>query len=191
MENSFLRHINSIVDVPQDQQEKFCKLVSDKHIKKGDYFLREGELSKTIAFVKKGLFRYYYIDYEGNEFTKDFFAKNTILISYSSMLEQRGSYFFIQALEDSELEEIDYFKAQKLMAEHPCWNAFLVVHLQGVLGKKVERERELLMFDAEDRYRKFLEQYPGIDTRVKQHMIASYLGIMPQSLSRIRKNMKR
>ncbi len=85
---------------------------------------------------------------------------------------------------------IDYFKYQKLFTEHPCWNKFLVVQLQKALAMKTERERELLLFNAEQRYRKFLQQFPKLDTRVKQHIIASYLRITPESLSRIRRKME-
>jgi len=187
MEFDSINYIKSIVKIPEAQIVKARSLVSIKQIKKDEYFLREGRFPKTIAFVKSGLFRYFYIDDKGNEFTKGFYLRNSFLLSYSAILEERGSYFAIQALEDSEIEAIDFIESQKLFAEHPCWNVFLVAYLQKILAMKVERERELLLFDAKQRYRKFLIQFPGLDSRIKQHMIASYLGIMPQSLSRIRK----
>ena len=129
MESYFLRHIKSFVSIPQEQADKFRALVSTKQVRKGDCFLREGELSRTIAFVKSGLFRYYYNDREGNELTKGFFVENSILVSFSAIFENRGSHFSIQALEDSDIETIDYQKSQLLAAEHPCWNAFLVRQL--------------------------------------------------------------
>ncbi len=190
MDYNFINYIKSIIDVPKEQENKFCSLISVKHIKKGEIFLSEGQSARTIAFIKSGLFRYYYIDNKGNEFTKGFFVENSVLISYSAILEKRSSYFTIQALENSEIEIIDYIKSQKLFTEHPCWNSFLVVQLQKALIMKVERERELLLFDAEQRYRAFLQQFPNLEKRIKQHMIASYLGITPQTLSRIRKKMK-
>jgi len=155
MNYAFINYIKSIVDIPTEQENKFCALTSVRNIKKGEYFLREGKLSRTIAFVKSGLFRYYYIDNEGNELTKGFFVENSILISYSAMLKQRGSYFAIQALENSDIESIDSFESQKLSTEHPCWNSFLVIYLQKILAMKVEREREFLLFDAQHRYEKF------------------------------------
>ena len=190
MKYNFINYIKSIVEIPQEQENKFCSLISIEHIKKGDNFLREGQLAKTIAFVKSGLFRYYYIDKKGNEFTKGFFVENSVLVSYSSILEKRSSYFTIQALENSKIEIIDYIKSQKLFTVHPCWNKFLVVQLQKALIMKTEREREFLLFDAEQRYRAFLQQFPELEIRVKQHIIASYLRITPESLSRIIKKMK-
>lgn len=191
MNYNFINYIKSIVDVPQEQENKFCSLISIQPIKKGKNFLNEGQPAKTIAFVKSGLFRYYYIDKKGNEFTKGFFIENSVLVSYGSILEKRGSYFTIQALENSIIEIIDYIESQKLFIEHPCWNKFLVVQLQKALIMKTEREREFLLFDAEQRYRAFLQQFPELDSRVTQHIIASYLRITPESLSRIKRKMKR
>jgi len=190
MNYSFINYIKSIVDIPQEQENNFSSLISIKRIRKGEIILSEGQQAKTIAFVKSGLFRYYYVDKKGNEFTKDFFVENSVLVSYNSIIEKRGSYFTIQALENSEIEIIDYIKSQKLFTEHPCWNKFLVVQLQKALLMKTEREREFLLFDAEQRYRVFLQRFPKLDIRVKQHIIASYLRITPESLSRIRRKME-
>lgn len=187
MDYSFIKYIKSIVDIPKEQENKFCSLISIKQIKKGENLLNEGQSSRTIAFIKSGLFRYYYIDNKGNEFTKGFFIENSVLTSYSAILEKRSSYFTIQALENSEIEIIDYIKSQKLFVEHPCWNSFLVVQLQKALIMKEEREREFLLFDAEQRYRAFLQQFPNLEKRIKQNIIASYLRLAPESLSRIRK----
>jgi len=187
MDYSFINYIKSIVDIPKEQENKFCSLISIKQIKKGENFLNDCQSSRTIAFVKSGLFRYYYINNKGNEFTKGFFVENSVLTSYSAILEKRSSYFTIQALENSEIEIIDYIKSQKLFMEHPCWNSFLVVQLQKALIMKEEREREFLLFDAEQRYRAFLQQFPNLEKRIKQHIIASYLRLAPESLSRIRK----
>ena len=186
MDYNFINYIKSIVDIPIEQENKFCSLISVKKIIKGENFLSEGQSPRTIAFIKSGLFRYYYIDNKGNEYTKGFFVENSVLTSYSAILEKRSSYFTIQALENSEIEIIDYIKSQKLFVEHPCWNSFLVVQLQKALIMKEEREREFLLFDAEQRYRAFLQQFPNLEKRIKQHIIASYLRIAPESLSRIR-----
>jgi CRP-like cAMP-binding protein len=189
MKPSFIKFIKTITKIPKDQEEKFCALLSEKPIKKDDSFIRTGEYPKTIGFVKEGLFRYYYMNHEGIEFTKGFFVENTIISSYSAILENRGSYFTIEALEDSIIEQVSYDKFKVLFSQHPCWNQFLVPVLQKGYIVKEEREREFLLYDAEQRYKAFLKKYPGLDQRLKKNIIASYLGIMPESLSRIRKKM--
>jgi CRP-like cAMP-binding protein len=189
MASPFIDFIKAITCVPEEQEKKFRVLVSEKHIKKEDNFIRTGEYPKTIGFVKEGLFRYYYTNDEGIEFTKGFFVENTVISSYSAILENRGSYFTIEALEDSVIEQVNYNQFNALFSEHPCWNEFLLPVIQKGYIVKEEREREFLLYDAERRYRAFLKKYPGLERRIKKQIIASYLGITPESLSRIRNKM--
>lgn len=189
MKSSFIKFIKTLTKIPREQEEKFCALISEKQIRKDDIFIHAGEYPKTIGFVIEGLFRYFYTNNEGVEFTKGFFMDNTIISSYSAILENRGSYFTIEAMEDSIIEQVNYEKFNALFSEHPCWNKFLLPVIQKGYIVKEEREREFLLYDAEQRYRAFLKKYPGLDQRIKKQIIASYLGIMPESLSRIRKKM--
>ncbi len=112
-----------------------------------------------------------------------------MLISYSAIIQNRGSYFTAQAIEDSEIEVVNYDRLLDLFSEWEGWNKFLVAMLQKVFFVKEERERQFLLFDAEKRYRSFLEQFPNLDKRISQHLIASYLRITPESLSRLRRKM--
>lgn len=186
-ESGFIQLINTITDLPSDQEDKFRALLSVENIKKGDHFVRAGRTSRSIAFVKKGLFRYFYTTEDGVELTKGFFDDNSVLSAYDAILENSPAHYTIEALEDSIIERVDYDKFHQLFSEAPCWNEFLVTLLQKGYLAKVRREREFLLMDAEQRYRAFLERYPGLEERIKQHVIASYIGITPESLSRIRK----
>lgn len=186
---TFIKFIKSITKVPKKQEEKFIALLTERKVKKNENLIRAGEYPKTIGFVNEGLFRYFYTNHEGVEFTKGFFMENTIISSYSAILENRGSYFTIEALEDSVIEQVSYDKFNELFSEHPCWNQFLLPVIQKGYIVKEEREREFLLYNAESRYKAFLKKYPGLDQRIKKHIIASYLGITPESLSRIRNKM--
>lgn len=108
--------------------------------------------------------------------------------AYDAVLENKPSYFTIEALENSIIESVSYDSFIDLFSEHPCWNDFLVALLQKGSLAKVTRERELLLLDATQRYENFLKRYPDLEKRVRQNIIASYLGIAPEPLSRIRKN---
>jgi len=79
MEYDSINYMKSIVEIPEAQAVKARSLVSIKQVKKDEYFLREGQFPKTIAFVKSGLFRYFYIDDKGNEFTKGFYLRNVTI----------------------------------------------------------------------------------------------------------------
>lgn len=184
----FIEIIKSITELPQDQEEKFKKLITIQPINKGDDYIRAGESARKIAFVREGLFRYYYTSEDGVEYTKGFFDQNSVLSAYDAILEGKPSYFTIESLEESIIESVSYDPFVKLFDEDPCWNEFLVALLQKGYLAKVTRERELLLLDATQRYENFLDRYPDLENRVKQNIIASYLGIAPESLSRIRKN---
>jgi CRP-like cAMP-binding protein len=186
---NLIQAIKSIVDLPVDQESKLLDLGKEVALKKGDNFISEGEVPKKFAFINKGLFRYYYVDRKGNEFTKGFFEENVFLSSYSAMSAGRESFFSIEALEDSSLVVFEYSHWKELFKKHNCWSLLLIAILEKGFTKKETREREFLLLDAEERYRSFLQNYPGLEQRVKQHMIASYLGITNVALSRVRKKM--
>jgi len=177
-----------LANAPSDQIEMILHIATLKEFSKGEYFIREGEIPNKFAYNCRGLFRYY-IDSDGNDFTKGFFPANTIISSYSAMIHNRGSYFNIEALEDSTLLIINFDDWQHLFKGHVCWKTFLIAMLETGYCTKETRERKFLLCDAETRYRSFLNNFPDLDKRIKQHYIASYLGITPVALSRIRKKM--
>lgn len=152
-------------------------------------FLREGAIPNKIGIVKKGLFRYYYLTQEGKEFTKVFMKEGDIISSYSSMIAGEKSYYTIEALEKSEIIEISQYQWNKLRNLNSKWDKFLIAFLEKGYRIKEKREREFLLMDSEKRYKSFLEEYPQLENRLKQYMLASYLGITPIALSRIRRKM--
>ncbi|MBB2181469.1 Crp/Fnr family transcriptional regulator [Lachnospiraceae bacterium MD1] len=178
-------------EAPPEEVDKAMKLFYPVAIKKGEYFVRNGEYARKIGLIQSGLFRYYYIDKKGVEYTKGFAAENHFVISYSSMLLNQPSGFSIQALEDSHIYCINYTDWLQLLEGHPCWQVIARKTIEKVYVMKETREREFLLEDAKTRYQSFLESYPGLSDRIKQYHIASYLGISPVSLSRIRKKLKK
>jgi CRP-like cAMP-binding protein len=102
------------------------------------------------------------------------------------MIKNRPSYYTIEALEDSHILTFNYGQWKSLYDHHSCWSKVLLAILEKGYIKKEAREREFLLFSAEERYRSFLDEYPHLENRIKQHQIASYLGITPVALSRIR-----
>ncbi len=186
---TLIQTIQAQASLPAEAALSLAALSTPRYLKKGDHFIRAGEVPKHFAFIQTGLFRYYYLDEQGNEFTKAFFTENAFLSSYSAMVLQRPSYFSIEALEDAHLHAIAFADWQTLRQQDGRWNELLLAILQKAFIKKEERERQFLLFDAEKRYRLFLQDNPGLDQRVNQRLIASYLGITPVALSRIRKKM--
>ncbi|WP_343624233.1 Crp/Fnr family transcriptional regulator [Flavobacterium lindanitolerans] len=174
--------------IPEKQAAELLSISRTKSISRGEDYISAGQTPKTFAIVINGLFRYYYIDEKGNEFTKGFIPAATVLSAYSAMRYETSSFFYIQALEDSEILEIDYKKWLLLQQEDSFWDKFLIQALEKGYFIKEKRERELLLLDAEARYKIFTTEFPDLEKRIKLQIVASYLGIQPESLSRIRKN---
>lgn len=188
--SNFEKTLNSITIFPDEQLKKIIALSKIRKIKKDECFIREGEFPKSFAYVYSGLFRYYYTNNKGNDFTKGFFFENSFISSYSAMILNRESYFSIEALEDAEIIEIDYEKWKTLLSNELVWHKLLLALIEKGYCIKESREREFLLFSAEERYKSFLKSFPYQQKRIKQHFIASYLGISPVSLSRIRKKLE-
>jgi len=188
-ENHATQIVKSMTRASDNQVADIMAISRLMEIKKGHHFVSAGDIPRNFAFVMRGLFRYFYMDEKGNEFTKGFFQENSVISSYSALIENRESFFTIEALENSLVLIVDYLEWKDLLKNDPTWHQFLIRMLEKGYCTKEAREREFLLFDAEARYKSFLKRYPGLDSRIKQHLIASYIGITPVALSRIRKKM--
>jgi CRP-like cAMP-binding protein len=177
--------------IPEDQIDRLLKRAKTITIEKNGYFLREGEIPNRIGFNLSGLLRLYYIDVNGKEVIKHFCIENTLAISYSAFLQREESKFYIQALEDTRLLTVDYKAYCELLNSHTCWQVVARKLAEVVFILKEKREAELLLYSAQERYLRFLEDYPNLEKRLNQYHLASYLGITPESLSRIRSNLKK
>jgi CRP-like cAMP-binding protein len=175
-----------ITEIPESEIHKLNHIFHPVTLPAGEFFIKAGEVPKTIGFVVSGLLRLYYLDNSGTEFTKSFCLENEFIAAYSALLSNQPSRLFIETLEDTNLLVADYQEYQKLANEHHCWQIINCKLSQNLFIKKEKRESELLLDDATTRYLNFLTEYPQLETRVKQYHIASYLGITPVSLSRVR-----
>lgn len=178
-----------LVDVSENELTDFWGIGKTQSIDEGEFFVREGQIPGKFGFVISGMFRYCYIDKNGKEFTKAFMTERSFISSYSAMVLRKPSHFYIEALEDSVVFEIEYRKWNMLREKNSRWDKLLIGLLEKGYAVKEKRERELLLLDAESRYKLFLQEFPTLERRVKQFMIASYLGITPIALSRVRKKL--
>ena len=188
--NKLTGGMNFITCIPEEEQAKLQKLIKPVSIKKDGYFLMAGEIPNQIGYIVSGLLRLFYIDNSGAEINKHFCLENTLAISYSAFLLREESKLYIQALEDSELYVIDYETYNQLIESHICWEIVARKLAEILFMLKEKRESELLLSSAQERYFTFLKDYPYLEKRLNQYHIASYLGITPESLSRIRSNLR-
>jgi len=173
--------------LPDNRIDEFLTLGKEKSLNTSKFFIKAGETPFKIAYVFKGLFRYVYINDKGDEFTKALITENNFISSYSAMVLSKPSYFSIEALENSLLLEISWSDFTQLQNNDIFWVKFLLKFIEKGYIIKEKRERDLLLLDAETRYKNFLTEFPGMDQRIRQGIIASYLGIQPETLSRIRR----
>ena len=176
--------------VTDEQFELVKSLFSPRKVKKGHRLLHEGDMTKVDIFVATGCLRTYTIDNSGKEHIIQFSTENwwtRDLGIYSDAPAQ----CFIEALEDSEILVAEDNSIEKLIKYIPPLADFYRMALQKTTAAKNERIVSSLSKTAEERYDDFLKKYPSLLQRVPQHMIASYLGISPETLSRIRKQRTR
>ena len=156
-------------------------------LKKGEFFLREGEVPKNAAFVCKGFLRSYVIDDKGKEHIIQFAPENWWISAKVNADENAPSKIFIDAIEESDVLMIDMAGHRTLLEKVPVYAASFSMGIQKRGDAKEKRIVNSLTATAEERYKDFLKDYPDIAQRIPQHMLASYLGITPETVSRIRR----
>lgn len=157
-----------------------------KQLKKGEFLIREGEIQRYGAFVCSGFLRSYFVDNKGKEHVVQFAPENW-WISAKPNIEDVPASLFIDAIEDSDLLLIDRAGHISLMEKIPVYAASFLSGIQKRNEAKEQRIVHTLAATAEERYHEFIKTYPSIAQRVPQHMLASYLGITPETVSRIRR----
>jgi len=176
-----------------DEQEIFSIVenCSIKKVKKDEFLLSQNDYSKHTFFVEKGLLRQFSIDEKGKEHILSFAPENWFVTDRESSYFNLPSAYFIQALEDSQVVLIDETFIKLLSKKIPSFTDFNNKLLHNHIRHLQNRINLLLSAIAEDRYLQFIKMYPDILLRVPQTMVASYLGITPESLSRVRKELAR
>jgi CRP-like cAMP-binding protein len=162
-----------------------------KRLSAGDFLQRAGDVTRYAAFVAHGCLRNYVIDAKGKEHIVQFAPETWWLADSISLNTGAPSQYFIDAIEDSEVLLIDGPSHQRLVDDIQPYAAAFRTGLQRHAAAKDQRIVNALSSSAEERYLEFLRDYPSIALRVPQSMLASYLGITPETVSRIRRNLSR
>jgi CRP-like cAMP-binding protein len=159
-----------------------------EEIKKGDYYIKEGEYVEKVSFVEAGLFRLFYL-IDGEEKIMLFFSENQFMTDYFGYLTYSPSIRPIQALEDSILYSINRNNLNKLFDHSKNWEHVGRILAESAYVTSVHRANRLLHDDYETRLNTFLQEHPTLMQRVPQYMIASYLNMTPETLSRLKKRL--
>ncbi|PZR28689.1 MAG: cyclic nucleotide-binding protein [Citrobacter freundii] len=189
MHELLLRNIKQKIDLTIQEKERLKTFFIPKKLRKKQYLLQEGEVCQYAAFVEKGMLRSYSVDKKGNEHILQFATENWWISDLYSFFSGEPSVYMIDALEDSELLLIRKDKYEEMLQTIPSMERYFRLLLQNNLIAIQRRLNDKLSLSAEDLYLNMIQTCDSIPQRVPQHMIASFLGITRETLSRIRKQL--
>ncbi|HEY9046406.1 MAG TPA: Crp/Fnr family transcriptional regulator [Ohtaekwangia sp.] len=187
----FHTYIRSRITISDEELKSIDAACTLKKLRKKQYLLQEGDVWQYNAFVAKGCVRTYRVDERGGEHVIQFSVENWWTGDRESLLTGKPSRCNIDAIEDSEIILIKKHDFDMLCKTIPALNEMVNMILQRSFNTAQNRIHASISLSAEEKYRDFIEKYPGLVNRVPQGMIASYLGISPETLSRVRNQMSR
>lgn len=184
----FLKKIQDAIDVNEEELNIIRKHIVQKKLRKKQYLLQDGDICRYGIFVEKGALRSYFIDSKGDEFIIQFALEGWFLSDLASFNSGAPSRYNIDAIEDSEVVLITRQAHNELIQELPKYDNFLHQKLQNGYIALQNRLLDIISLSAEEKYANLMKAYPNIALKIPQHMIASYLGVSPETLSRIKKS---
>jgi CRP-like cAMP-binding protein len=177
------KHIASHISLTDEEWLSVKNRMTSKHIARRQFLLREGEVCRHVAFINQGCLRYFYTK-ESQEVTGYLFFENSFITDYHSFLTQQPAIQNIDAIEDSDLLLLSYGDMHTLYGRISAWERFGRMVAESLFICAQQRSTSLLFDSAETRYLKLIKERPSVLERVPQHIVASYLGITPETLSR-------
>jgi len=164
----------------------FSSKLEKREFSKKQIILQQGQTENYLSFIEKGIVRHYFPKIE-NDITFDFTFEGAFFSAYKSFITQSPAEYNIQALTDISIVSISYQNLQKIYQTTPKGNMFGRFAAEGLYTKKFNRELSLLTLSPEERYLALFNEHPKLLKQIPLKYIASYIGITPQALSRIRK----
>lgn len=187
MYQQFFQSFNQKVSLTSSEEETIKQYLTPKKLRKKQYLLQEGDPCKFVAFVEKGALRSYSIDDKGSERIVQFALENWLISDLYSFLTGEPATYTIDAIEDCELMLISKSAHEELLRTQPKYETWIRLQITGAYIALQKRLTSIISLSLEERYEGFTATYPQIVQRVPQHMIASYMGLTPETLSRVRK----
>lgn len=182
-------NIEQHVSLSDEEKELLLSFFKVKKLRKRQYFLQEGDVSNHLAFVLSGCLRSYFIDENGSEHILQFAVEDWWITDVMSIITQNPSKLNIDGLEDTEMLIINRENHEELVTRIPQLERYFRIKTESGLAHLQSRLLENLSLPAKERYTNLLKKYPKIVEKVPQKQIASYLGITPEFLSKIRNQM--
>ena len=184
-------NVNQRVPLTKKEWSVWEKFFVPKKLRKRQFLIQEGELCRLLAFVNSGCLRSYTVDARGEEHINQFAITDWWISDLQNYIAGGKTLHSIDALEDSDILILEKSSRDKLLDTAPKADRYFRLLQESGFTATSRRIDSLLKDTAEERYLAFLKTYPSLVEQIPQHQIASYLGITPQSLSRIRKELSK
>ncbi|WP_254162764.1 Crp/Fnr family transcriptional regulator [Chryseosolibacter histidini] len=182
---------DSYVPLSDAEKDDLALRVKERKLKRKAFFLQEGQVCHHYGFVVSGCFKTYGVDAAGKEHNLQFAAENDWIVDISSFYADKPSKLFIETLEPSHILLIEKTDLLHFYKQYPKFVRYFKVIFENKFVEMQNRVLQNISSTAEERYLAFLEQYPRLSNRIPNLQIASYLGVTPEFLSKIRKDLAR
>lgn len=189
MQHSLIKYFNHQLELLPEEVEFLLNHVPVIDIKKNEYLLKEKEISTAFYFVEKGLIRMYYL-VDGVEKTTYFYEANSFVSSYESFTKQIPSKNYIQAITNAKVAVFNMEVVFEILKKFPRFESLSRIVMEEELSIYQEMISSFITMDAKQRYLNLLKIKPHLLLQVPQYQIATYLGVSPETLSRIRARIK-
>jgi len=187
MYDQYFQHFKSKIPLTEEEQELIKNYLTLKKLRKKQWLLQEGDVCKCVCFVEKGALRLYKVNEDGSEHIVQFALDGQFLTDLYSFLTNEPSIYNIDAIEESELVLITKSASDELRKRSPKYQEFIFQATSEAYIQLEKRMTSVISLNVEERYKELTSNYPNIIQRLPQHMIASYMGLTPETLSRVRK----
>ncbi len=187
--DGLLSNIRRYVDISEEETERIKAISEVKTIRKRQFLDQPGFVSRFRNYVIDGSFRSYYVDEEGKEHTVQIAINDWFVSDFYSYITQTPATLFVEALEDSKIIQMKYEDIEPLCKELHSVSEYFRVSTEKAFAFSRNRALSNLSKTAEERFLEFNDRYPNIIERVPQYIVASYLGISAEFLSKIRKKL--
>jgi len=186
-----IKNINRWIKLSEEEIDFFTSKLNFRKIRRRQYILQEGDICRHYTFVNKGCLRLYYVDINGVEHILQFAAEDWWIADIGSFYNETPTELYIDALEPTEILQIGKPDLTEAFVNYPSFDRVFRVMIENAFVALQKRVLQNISSTAEERYLTFAGSYPNLVNRIPQTQIASYIGITPEFLSKIRKNLSR
>jgi len=186
---SIIQHIERFVSLKEDEKHAFSLIVEERRVKRRAFIVQPGFICRHQSHIVKGAMRSYFIGPDGDEHVIAIAIDDWWISDFYSYTSQTPASLYVEALEDTVIQQIAYEKVEEICEAHPRFERFFRLVAQKAFAYSQRRALSNIGKTAEERYLEYAEMYPQIIQRVPQYVLASYLGMSAEFLSKIRKKL--